>query len=141
MDRKSLLLTGLCIIGATLALPAVADDDRRGRRDDRHEHHDRGRDNRYVDWYERRDDRGNRRHERRGQNDRYVYVEPRSYRRVVPSRHVAQGRYCNDRRHYRDVHYHVAPRDYYSYDYPRDSYRLRGRSGLDATLILTLPLF
>ena len=47
------------------------------------------------------------------------------YARYAP-RYVVSGRYCDDYRHYRDVHYHVSPRDYYRDDYPRDAYWLHG---------------
>lgn len=126
--KRTMLLAALCALGGTLALPAVADDDR-GRRHDRYERH-----------VERHDDRYERRHDRRNERREHRW-ERREYRRDYRSRHVVNGRYCNDRRHLRSVHYHVAPRDYYAHGYPREAYRLHRGSGLDATLIVTLPLF
>lgn len=129
--NKTVLLAALCAMGATLAVPASADDDR-GRRHDRHEHRHV---ERHHDRYDRRDDRRDYRSERRDSRyDSYRYERPRP-------RYVMSGRYCDDRRHLHSVHYHVAPRDYYAYGYPRDAYRLHRGAGLDATLILTLPLF
>jgi len=51
-----------------------------------------------------------------------------------------RGRYCNDRRHYHDVHYHVSVRDYYDYYYPR--YRpVFGIPQGSASVIISIPLF
>jgi hypothetical protein len=126
--KKMLTAIAMCALGAVTALPASADDGHRGRRDERYGHRY---DNREADRYRGRDDRYESRYPRRVVN---------RYERYAP-RYVVNGRYCDDARHYRSAHYHVAPRDYYRYDYPREAYRLQRRSGIDATLVVTLPLF
>lgn len=126
--KKMLAMATLFGLGALAAAPVMADDHHRGRDDNRYE---RRHDDRYSSRYPVREERSVRRYERR-------YDE--GYRRYAP-RHVEYGRYCDDYRHYRGVHYHVSLRDYYRADYPRDAYRLYGRSGIDATLVVTLPLF
>lgn len=126
--KKLLALVTLCGLGAMAATPAIADEHRRGRDDHRYERHH---DDRYSPRYPVRESRSARRYERRYDD---------SYRRYVP-RYVEEGRYCDDYRHYRGVHYHVSPRDYYRAGYPRDAYRFYGRSGIDATIVVTLPLF
>ncbi len=128
--NKTVLLAALCAVGATLAVPAAADDDR-GRRHDRYEHRHA---ERHHDRYDRDDRRDYRSERRDSRYDSYRHERPRP-------RYVVSGRYCNDRRHLHGVHYHVAPRDYYAYGYPRDAYRLHRSAGLDATLVVTLPLF
>jgi len=50
-----------------------------------------------------------------------------------------RGRYCNDFRHYRGVHYHVSTRDYYDYYYPR--FRHYGPLHGAASVIITVPLW
>lgn len=129
--KKTLVLAALCTLGAVLALPAAADD--RGRHFDRHERHVE----RHSHRHEHRDDWRDRREARRHHARDHV----RYYRDDHRSRYVVRGRYCDDRRHLHSVHYHVAPRDYYAYGYPRDAYRLHRGSGIDATLVVTLPLF
>jgi hypothetical protein len=126
--KKMLALVALCGLGAIAATPAMADQRHRGRDDDRYE---RRHDDRYSPRYSVREERSGRRYD--GRFDE-------GYRRSTP-RYVDNGRYCDDYRHYRGVHYHVSPRDYYRVDYPRDAYRLYGRSGIDATFVVTLPLF
>lgn len=127
--KKMLALATLFGLGALAAAPAMADDHRHGRRDDHR--YERRHDDRYVPRYYVREERPVRRYGGR-------YDE--GYRSYGP-RYVEDGRYCDDYRHYRGVHYHVAPRDYYRAGYPREAYRLYGRSGIDATLVVTLPLF
>jgi hypothetical protein len=126
--KKMLALVTLCGLGAIAATPAMADQHHRGRDDSRYE---RRHDDRYSPRHSVREDRSVRRYDGRYDD---------GYRRYRP-RYVESGRYCDDYRHYRGVHYHVSPRDYYRVDYPRDAYRLYGRSGIDATLVVTLPLF
>ncbi len=135
MKKPMLVAAVLALV--TIATPAFADGHRdRDNRNDRHEHrHSDRRDDRHDVRHERRDDRYDRRYSSRDDR-RYVRYAPR-----YAPRYVVNGRYCDDRRHYRDVHYHVASRDYYSYGYPRDAYEVRRGGGLDATLIVTLPLF
>ncbi len=126
--KNMLTAIAICALGTAAALPASADDGHRGRRDERYEHrHDHGNAGRYRGH----DDRHESGYRRRDVN-RYVRYAPR---------YVVDGRYCDDARHYRGAHYHVASRDYYRYDYPREAYRLQRGSGIDATLVVTLPLF
>jgi len=127
--KNMFALAALFGLGALAAAPVMADDHHRGRRDD--SRYERRHDDRHSARYPAREERRYLRHERR---------YDAGYRRYVP-RYVEAGRYCDDYRHYRGVHYHVAPRDYYRVDSPREAYRLDGRSGIDATLVLTLPLF
>lgn len=50
-----------------------------------------------------------------------------------------KGRYCDDHRHYRGVHYHVSTRDYYDYYYPR--FHHHGPLHGAASVIITVPLW
>jgi hypothetical protein len=128
--KRMLALVAICGLGTVATLPAMADDDYRGRRDDRYER--------------RHDDRSGARHGSREQRyARAYHGRGNGYSARYAPRYVVSGRYCDDHRHYRDVHYHVPARDYYRNDYPRASYWLHGASGrgIDATLVLTLPLF
>lgn len=122
--KKVLAFIAVSGLGMLAAAPVLADGHHRSHRDDRHE---RRYDERYSPRVIIRESRPVR---------RYDY----GYRTYAP-RYVESGRYCDDDRHYRGVHYHVSPRDYYRVDYPRDLYRSHGRSGIDATIVLTLPLF
>lgn len=136
--KKTLLLTTLCTLGTlsfAFASPASADG---GRHYDRHDRYERQYDRRHDRRVERRIDR---RDDRRDYRRNYGRGDSRNYRPRYYGRDVVNGRYCDDRRHLHSVHYHVAPRDYYAYGYPRDAYRLHRSNGLDATLIVTLPLF
>ena len=140
--KKTAFFAALCMLGLTTALPASADrndHDRRGHWS--HRDHDRG--------YERhrgydRPRHFNRHHGHRDYGRRYRDYDRHSYRNYAPRRdygrrHVPHGRYCDDWRHYRGVHYHVAPRYYFRDDFPRHSFHQHGSYGGDATLILTLP--
>lgn len=167
MKARHFWLLALCVGGALLSTVSHADDRHRGNDDwrhrgqylqrhgDRDDRHDRRRDDR--DW-DRRD--GHRDHDRR-RNDwdsrsnwrgdgrgwdgrsggRYYRPDWHYYngRYWAPPRY--RGRYCDDRRHFHGVHYHVAASDYYDYYYPR--YRSYGPRpyGANASVIITLPLF
>lgn len=127
---KKLVVVALCISGALWGVESQARDrDDDGKRRYSHfdrRHDDRGRDHRH--W--RDDDRRHIRH-RDWHYQRGRYWAPAHYR----------GRYCDDRRHFRGVHYHVAARDYYDYYYPR--YRHYGPRpyGANASVIISIPLF
>jgi len=114
MNLKLKWGTALMLALATVAAPALADNDRRGRQGYGHRDHDR-RDHREA----RRDDRRDYRHDRR--HDRRDYAYGRSYRapaRVVHHRPVV--------RHYYPAPRHVAPprwaRGGYVHHYQRPIY-------------------
>jgi hypothetical protein len=117
----SKLVRCAALLGGVLLLSVTA------HADDRRDH---GRDHRWEQRHDRHD-RHDRRSER-GRDWRYHngrYWAPLNYR----------GRYCNDRRHYRGAHYHVAANDYYRYYYPR--YQHYGPLKANASVIISLPLF
>lgn len=126
--KNRLVLLILLGPGSLVAAPVMADDHHRGRHDD--ERYERRHEGRYVPRYAVHEGRPVRRHERR---------DDAGYRSYVP-RYVEEGRYGDDYRHYRGVR-HLPPRDYYRTGYPQEAYRLYGRSGIDATLVVTVPLF
>jgi hypothetical protein len=117
---------------------SYADDDDRRRGDKRRGEHRSWAHEHGYQHYRHRDDDWRRRDWRDGytRGQRHDY----SYREAWPPLH-RYGRRCGDRRHYRDVHYHVRARDYYDYYYPR--YRYYGAAPLEshASVIITLPLF
>lgn len=142
---KQVLLAALCLTGAALGPAALADsrrDDDRGAR--HHEKRWRGDDRRDDRRFrhEQRDHDGKHRY-RSSDNDRYERRDWRYHegRYWAPARY--RGRYCDDHRHHRGGHYHVAMRDYYEYYYPR--YRpiqhIPRHYDANATVIITLPLF
>jgi hypothetical protein len=130
--KKMLTLLAVSGLGFLAASPVMADGHHRGHRDG--DRYDRRYDDRSPARIIVRESYPERRYER--VRDDYYYSP-----RYGAPRYVEYGRYCDDDRHYRGVHYHVAPRDYYRADYPREVYRSHGRSGIDATIVLTLPLF
>ena len=127
--KTMLALVTLCWLGALAAAPVMADDPHRGRRDD--SRYERRHDGRDSPRYPVRDERSVR---------RYASRYDEGYRRHA-LRYVECRRHCDGSRDSRGAHYHVSPRDDRRDGYPRDAYRLYGRSGIDATLVVTLPLF
>jgi hypothetical protein len=130
-----LLVAALCVSGALWGVESQARDDDDKRRyshferrhrdsDFRHDSH-RRHSHRYS-HFDRRDFRHRDWHYHRGR-----YWAPAHYR----------GRYCDDRRHFRGVHYHVAARDYYDYYYPRYRYYGPKPYGANASVIISVPLF
>jgi hypothetical protein len=105
-------------------------DGQRGWRDD--DNH-RGR-----DWDRRSNWRGD---DRRYYDNRYRAPDWRYYNGRYWAPADYRGRYCDDRRHYHGVHYHVAARDYYDYYYPRYRYYGSQPYGANASVIISIPLF
>lgn len=131
---KRALFALLClIVGALCVSTARADDDdddrkwRKGRHSWVHEHHGHRRHD------HDRDRRSEHRDSRRDDWHRYEsrYWAPADYR----------GRQCRDRRHHRDVHYHVIAQDYYDHYYPRYRYYGPAPRHANASVIITLPLW
>lgn len=148
---KQVLLAALCLSCAVLGAAAHADsrrDDDRGARHYEQRRHGKDWDSRrHHGRHDRDDDRKHRhrsdyRHDHRG-DSRYVRRDWHYHngRYWAPPRY--RGQYCDDHRHYRGAHYHVAMRDYYDYYYPRYRPVYPGPRHYDAnaTLIITLPLF
>lgn len=128
---KKLLVAALCVSGALWGIESQArdrDHDQRHYSQYERRHHDSHHDWRHRHW--RDDDRRHARH-RDWHYGRGRYWAPADYR----------GRYCDDRRHFRGVHYHVAARDYYDYYYPRYRYYGARPYGANASVIISVPLF
>lgn len=134
MRWKKLLVAVLCFGGALWGVQSQArdrDDDRR-----RHSHFER-----------RHDDHGRHHRHRRDDDRRPVFNRDWRHRDWhfhrgrywAPARY--RGRYCNDRGHFRGVHYHVAIRDYYDYYYPRYRYYGPRPYAANASVIISVPLF
>lgn len=134
MAGKRTLFALLCLmVGVLCVSTARADDDDDDRKwrlkrhawvhEGHHHHgsdHDRGRSSKHREW--RRDD--------------WRYYEGRHW---APADY--RGRQCRDRRHHRDLHYHVVAQDYYDYYYPRYRYYGPAPRHANASVIIALPLW
>jgi hypothetical protein len=130
------LLLAVCMSGLLLGAAASADDRDGRRHDDSHWNRDRH-DERRGDW-DRDDHRHHRNSYRNDHHDRrdWSYYNGRYW---APPRY--RGRECTDHRHYRGRHYHVSASDYYDYYYPRYRYYGPRPHSVNASVIITVPLF
>lgn len=127
---RPLMVAALFVAGVALSTASYAGDKHdRGHGKHRHDH---------AHW--RVEDHDVRRH---AHVDRHVHHYRPDWH-YVRGRYWApphyRGRYCDDRRHYHAVHYHVSVRDYYDYYYPR--YKpVFGIPHAAASVIISIPLF